>query len=48
VEYLVAWDTTEAWDAEQAAYRADPDNFEASMQGEDACDWSSPVAFREV
>lgn len=44
IEYLVAWDTTEAWDAEQEAYRADPDNFEASLQEEDACDWSSPVA----
>jgi hypothetical protein len=47
-EYLVAWDTTAEWDAEQDAYRADPDNFQASLQEEDACDWSSPVDIREV
>ena len=48
VDYLVAWDTTDAWDAEQDAYRADPENFEASLQEEDACDWSSPVSIREA
>ena len=47
-EYLVAWDTTAAWDAEQDAYRADPDNFTSSIPEDQACDWSEPVAAREV
>ena len=47
-EYVVSWDTTEAWDAEQDSYRADPDKFEPSMMEEYACDWSSPVAIRIV
>jgi hypothetical protein len=48
VEYRVAWETTAAWDAEQAAYRADPDNFVASIEEEDACNWSSPIEAKEL
>lgn len=48
VEYVVAWDTTEEWNAEQDAYRADPDNFEVSIPEDEVCDWSDPVYIREV
>jgi hypothetical protein len=48
VEYRVAWSTTAAWDAEQDAYQADPENFTASLNEEDACDWTDPVEAREL
>jgi len=39
-KYLVAWDTTEEWDAK------DPEDFDGDA--ENACDWDNPVEVREV
>lgn len=41
--YLARWDTTDAWDAREAAYRADPENASPAEDESEACDWSAPV-----
>lgn len=41
--YRVSWDTTAAWDAREAAYRADPENAAPAEDESDACDWSAPA-----
>jgi hypothetical protein len=42
-EYLVSWETTAAWDAQEEAARADPDNFVPTLEEESACDWGAPI-----
>jgi len=47
-EYKVAWDTTAAWDAAEAAYQADPQNARPNEDESEACDWSAPAEVIEL
>lgn len=42
-EYMVAWDTTPAWD-ERLAANDESDSFDES----EACDWDTPADIREL
>ena len=42
-EYRVSWDTTAAWDANEAAYQADPESNTPNEDESEACDWTSPA-----
>ena len=47
-DYLVAWDTTEAWDAATEAYKVDPENAPIVDDESWACDWDSPAEIKAL
>ena len=49
-EYEVIWSTTQAWDDEQAAFKADPENYVSSIADDEsnACDWENPIEIRSI
>ena len=47
-DYQVAWDTTEAWNACEAAFRADPENAAPNDDESLACDWAHPAEIRAL